>query len=127
MKRRTRQPELGRAEFGFLGIALAALAASCAGTSSSDPPPGSRTVAVEVGARGYTPEEITATPGEALHLVFTRTSDDGCGQQLVFPDLDIRRDLPLDEPVAVEVTAPASGRLRFTCGMDMWRGAVLVR
>jgi plastocyanin domain-containing protein len=60
-------------------------------------------------------------------MVFTRTTDEGCGQQLVFPDLDERRDLPLGEPVAVDVTVPASGRLGFTCGMGMYEGAVVVR
>jgi len=70
---------------------------------------------------------VSATPGEALHLVFTRTSDEGCGQQLVFPDLGIRRDLPLGTPVAVDVTAPATGALSFACGMDMLRGSVVVR
>jgi plastocyanin domain-containing protein len=105
------------------------LALTTACTAPPEPaaaPPGSRTVNVGVGT-SYTPSEITASPGEALHLVFTRTTDEGCGQQLVFPDLDIQRDLPLDQPVAVDVTAPASGRLAFTCGMAMYRGAIVVR
>lgn len=111
-----------------LALACLLTTSACSGGSEpTPPPPGSRVVAVEVNARGYAPDEIAATPGEALHLVFTRTSDEGCGQQLVFPDLDLRRDLPLAEPVAVDVTAPATGRLGFTCGMDMYRGAVVVR
>lgn len=105
---------------------LVALAGACDAPPPASTTPDARTVAIDVG-REYTPSEVTASPGEALHLVFTRTTDEGCGQQLVFPDLDIRRDLPLDEPVAVDVTAPASGRLAFTCGMDMYRGAVVVR
>lgn len=101
---------------------------ACTGSSQADlPPAAGRTVAVEVHARGYTPSEISATAGEPLRLVFTRTTDEGCGQQLVFPELNIRRDLPLDEAVAVDITVPQSGRLRFTCGMDMYRGAVVVR
>ena len=106
--------------------ALVALVSACGSPPPEPAPPSARTVAIDVG-REYTPAEVTASPGEALHLVFTRTTDEGCGQQLVFPDLDIRRDLPLDEPVAVDLTAPASGRLGFTCGMDMYRGAVVVR
>ena len=108
-------------------LSLITLGVACGTPAAPAPPPGSRVVAIEVGARGYDPSEISAIPGEALHLVFTRTSDEGCGQQLVFPDLDVRRDLPLDEPVAVDVTTPATGRLGFTCGMGMYRGAVVVR
>ena len=117
----------GSLAISFVALFAASLLAAC-GTPAAPSlaPPGARVVNVDVG-RGYTPDEVVASPGEALHLVFTRTTDEGCGQQLVFPDLEIRRDLPLDEPVAVDVTAPASGRLSFTCGMDMYRGAVVVR
>lgn len=86
-----------------------------------------RSIAVQVGASGYSPGEVTAAAGEEVRIVFTRTSDEGCGQQLVFPDLDIRRDLPLDEAVPVDITMPASGTIAFTCGMGMYRGAVVVR
>ena len=75
----------------------------------------------------YTPAEATAAAGQPVRLVFTRTTDEGCGQQLVFPDLDIRRDLPLNEPVAVDITMPASGRVAFTCGMAMYQGAIVAR
>ena len=90
---------------------------------SDDPPQ----VAIAVGATGYEPSEVTAAAGAPVRLVFTRTTDEGCGQQLVFPDLGIRRDLPLEEPVAVDVTMPASGSVTFTCGMAMYRGAVVAR
>jgi plastocyanin domain-containing protein len=59
-------------------------------------------------------------------LVFTRTADDGCGAQLVFPSLNIRRDLPLNEPVEVAFT-PTVGTTAFTCGMSMLRGSVVAR
>jgi plastocyanin domain-containing protein len=86
-----------------------------------------RSIAVAVGASGYTPSEVTAAAGEEVRLVFTRTSDEGCGQQLVFPEMHIHRDLPLDEPVPVDITMPASGTVAFTCGMGMYRGALVVR
>lgn len=85
------------------------------------------TVAIKVDATGYHPTEATAPAGKPVKLVFTRTTDDGCGQQLVFPDLDIRKDLPLNEPVTVDVTMPASGKIAFACGMDMYRGSVVAK
>src|SRR5687768_7714267 len=102
-------------------------AAACGEESSLPPSDGRPEVAITVNDRGYSPAEATAAAGEPVRLVFTRTTDEGCGQQLVFPDLDIRRDLPLNEPVAVDITMPASGRVAFTCGMDMYRGAVVAR
>jgi plastocyanin domain-containing protein len=93
------------------------------GCSKSDGP---RELEVEVNAMGYDPSELRAAAGSAVRLVFTRTSDEGCGQELVIPSLGIHRDLPLDEPVAIDLTMPASGRVAFTCGMDMYRGALVV-
>ena len=63
---------------------------------------------------------------EAVILVVTRTTDAGCGQQLAIPDLDIRRDLPLDTPVEIMIR-PTHGPLRFTCGMNMMEGTIVVQ
>jgi plastocyanin len=82
-------------------------------------------IQIEVDANGYKPTEVTAPAGKTVQLVFTRTSDEGCGQQLVFPSLNIKRDLPLNQPVNVEVTMPATGNITFTCGMDMYRGSIV--
>lgn len=82
-------------------------------------------VPIAVDASGYHPAEASAPAGQKVRLVFTRTSDEGCGQQLVFPALGIRKDLPLGEAVAVDITMPPSGAVHFTCGMDMYRGSVV--
>jgi plastocyanin domain-containing protein len=110
-----------------LSLALSLALIACGGSTPAAPAGHGRTVEVEVGAHGYTPSEVTATAGEDLHLVFRRTTDEGCGQEVVFPTLDLRRELPLDQPVSVDVTMPASGSLAFTCGMGMYQGAVVVR
>lgn len=109
---------------------LTLLATAC----RQDPPPASGAqpaaaagrVSVTVDGRGYHPESVTVPAGRPATLVFTRTSDEGCGQQLVFPSLNIRRDLPLGQPVEVTIT-PAAGTLAFTCGMGMYRGSVVAR
>ncbi len=84
-------------------------------------------IAVSVDASGYHPESVHAPAGKPARLIFTRTTDEGCGQQLVFPSLGIRKDLPLNRPVTVDVTMPASGSVAFTCGMNMYRGSVVVQ
>jgi plastocyanin domain-containing protein len=86
---------------------------------------GRPTIKVTVDAAGYHPSEAKAKAGKPVRLEFTRTTDEGCGQQLVFPALDIKKDLPLNQPVAVDVTMPESGKLAFACGMDMYRGSVV--
>lgn len=89
--------------------------------------PASGRVAVAVDGEGYHPATIRAAAGRQLTLVFTRTTDESCGQQLVFPTTNVRRDLPLNQAVEVPVTVPASGSLGFTCGMNMYQGTVVVQ
>ncbi len=115
-----------RASVSFLSF-IALFGATGCTTAPAVSEPSRREIAVEVGASGYNPSEVSAASGEEVRLVFTRTSDEGCGQQLVFPELHIHRDLPLDEAVPVDVTMPASGTIAFTCGMGMYRGSVVVR
>ncbi len=107
-----------------IALPLAALLslAACGGEAAAPP----TRVAVQVGASGYTPSEVHATRGEPLTLVFTRTTDEGCGEVLVIASQDIRRDLPLNEPVEVTFTPTEAGTLRFSCGMDMYDGAIVV-
>lgn len=86
-----------------------------------------RTLAVTVDGQGFHPGNLAAPAGEHVRLTFKRTSDEGCGQQIVFPATNVRRDLPLNEPVDVDVTMPASGSLAFQCGMGMLKGAIVVQ
>lgn len=99
---------------------------ACGQEPASAPQPTGPRVAVTVDGNGYTPARIPAPAGQPITLVFTRTTDQSCGQIVVFPDLGIRRELPLREAVAVTVTPPR-GELRFTCGMDMYRGAIVAQ
>ncbi|MDP3220915.1 MAG: cupredoxin domain-containing protein [Deltaproteobacteria bacterium] len=105
--------------------------AALAGCERTPPAPGpvgasGNRVAITVNAQGYQPPSVTVPAGRPVTLVFTRTVDDGCGAQLVFPSLNIRRDLPLNEPVEVTFT-PTAGTTAFTCGMSMLRGAVVAQ
>jgi plastocyanin domain-containing protein len=92
-----------------------------AGTVGAD---GVRRVAIEANKEGYKPDRIGGKPGEKLTLVFTRTADSACIAQLTKPDKTII-DLPMNTPVEVAVTVPATGEVGFACGMDMFRGAVV--
>ena len=121
----------------IFGLALAACAdkkpevpaggpASAPAVTAAATKDGTHEVTITVDGKGYHPAVVRAAAGSTLRLTFRRTEDDGCGQQLVFPTLDVRKDLPLDEPVVVEVKVPATGTVAFTCGMDMLQGVVVV-
>ena len=116
-----------RFELGSLSVlAVTLLSCACekkdAGTAAAG---GGSKIEITVDAVGYHPSEAGAPAGKPVRLVFTRTTEDGCGQELVVPSLGIKKDLPLNQPVPIDLTMPASGKLAFTCGMDMMHGAVI--
>ena len=85
---------------------------------------GTRKVPIEATMDGYKPDKIPGKPGEKLILVFTRTAESECIEQLVTPDKQTV-DLPMNKPVEVAVTVPQSGRVEFACGMNMYKGVVV--
>lgn len=87
-------------------------------------PDGVRTVKVEAGMEGYVPDTIPGKPGEKLVLVFTRTVEGECLSELKTPD-GATVALPMNKPVEVALTVPASGSLTFTCGMKMFEGKIV--
>ena len=84
-------------------------------------------VAITADEKGFTPSEIHATKGAPLSLIFTRTSDNTCAKELVMPELKIRRPLPLNEAVAVQMPTQQEHTYRFQCGMAMWEGTIVIK
>ena len=113
-------------QFGVLVLAALAFTACKKAPSPSVPPSDGRPeLSVTVDGVGYHPAELRAKAGKPVRLVVTRTTDDGCGQQIVVPSLHLKYDLPLNQPVAIDLTMPASGTLGFACGMDMYKGTIV--
>ena len=81
---------------------------------------------VLVTEKGYEPAKLTLRAGTPVKITFLRTTDKTCGTEVVFPSLNIRRALPLNQPVAIEFTPKASGEIGFVCGMNMLRGTIVV-
>ncbi|MCC6649393.1 MAG: cupredoxin domain-containing protein [Polyangiaceae bacterium] len=93
--------------------------------TSSSADSNSATLSITVDGSGYHPTAVRARAGQATRVVFTRTDDLGCGQSVVFPSMGIRKELPLNKPVAVDIVMPASGVVAFACGMNMLRGSIV--
>jgi plastocyanin domain-containing protein len=50
-----------------------------------------------------------------------------CGTEVVFPDFGIKRELPLNKPVLIELTPQKKGDFEFACGMGMLHGTLIVQ
>jgi hypothetical protein len=85
---------------------------------------------VTVGEHGFSPASFVVgkgAPGSTAPLTFVRTTDQTCAKEVVFPDLGVQKDLPLDTPVTIDLPTGAARTLVFQCGMAMYKGALVVR
>jgi plastocyanin domain-containing protein len=101
-----------------------AATAATAATNAAAKADGPRVIAIEAGKDGYVPDKIAGKAGEKLDLRFTRTIEGDCLASVKFADKSY--ELPMNKPVDVPVTVPASGELTFVCAMDMFKGTVVV-
>ena len=75
---------------------------------------------------GYKPKRIEVPKGERIRLRFVRKEHGSCTREVLFPKLGIRRELPTNQPVTIELPALEPGEYEFRCGMNMIKGAVVV-
>lgn len=88
---------------------------------------GVQVVRVEVGPMGYRPERIRLEAGVPARLIFHRTVESACAEQVQIPAYGIERtDLPMEQDVVFEFTPDETGEFVFTCGMDMLKGTLVV-
>lgn len=77
--------------------------------------------------KGYQPRSLKLQRGVPARVTFIREIEETCDKEIAIPEYNIRRTLPLNEPVVVEFTPTKSDEFNFTCGMGMLRGTVIVR
>lgn len=86
-----------------------------------------QTVTVKLTKEGYQPESFKLKRNVPARVTFVRETDETCGKEVVIKDYDIKRALPLNEPVVVEFTPRKTGEFTFACGMNMIRGKIIVQ
>lgn len=117
-----------RAERERLGLRPATSTPPTPGVGSNGNAAGAavQTARITVGELGYQPSRLTLRSAVPARLTFVRTTDKTCGTAVVFPSLNIRRELPLNQSVDIEFTPQKNGNIEFLCGMNMLRGMVVV-
>ena len=76
---------------------------------------------------GYQPASIVVKAGEPVRLHFTRREASTCGEELLIPGLGKHLYLPENQTVTMELIPEKPGEYEFTCGMNMYRGKLVVR
>lgn len=93
------------------------------------PPPKATRIEVRVTEKGFEPEPIRVPAKKPVTLVFVRKTERTCTKSIVMTvdGKKIERELPLDKPVEIAATFPASGTLGYTCAMKMNKGTIIVQ
>lgn len=76
---------------------------------------------------GYKPEIISIPKGKPTKINFLRKDSSSCLEEVVLSDFKIRKYLPLNQKVTIELTPQKSGEFVFSCGMNMFHGKVIVK
>jgi plastocyanin domain-containing protein len=74
----------------------------------------------------FTPASVMLKAGQPARLHFRRGDKPTCADEIVFPDLNIRKKIAANQTVTIDVPAQQARTLNFVCGMDMMKGSVVV-
>jgi len=86
---------------------------------------------------GYTPATIVVAKDKTINITFTRKDPSPCLEEVVLEGFSaeggsasgggIRKTLPLNQPVTIELTPTKAGEFVFSCGMNMFHGKIIVK
>ena len=75
---------------------------------------------------GYNPATIKIKKDQKTTISLLRKDENSCLEEFILPDFKIKKYLPLNQKVEIEITPKAVGTFRFHCGMNMFNGKVVV-
>lgn len=76
---------------------------------------------------GYSPEVIAIPVNKTTKISFTRTDPTECLSEVVLADFKIKRQLPLNKKVFIEITPKKVGEYTYSCSMEMYHGRIIVK
>jgi len=91
-------------------------------------PPGDEIQVIELAVvnGGYEPSTLSFTAGIPVILNITRKEVSGCGSKIIFPDFNKEVELPLNQTIRVNILPNKTGEFGFSCGMNMYKGKIVV-
>jgi plastocyanin domain-containing protein len=74
----------------------------------------------------YTPARIQAKANKPITIEFLRQDQSACSEYVVFSNLDVHEQLPLNQPHSIHLGKLAPGTYPFACQMNMYAGELVV-
>lgn len=79
---------------------------------------------VVVTDKGFEPSSIDVKANQPVVLKVTRKTDSTCATEIQIPSKKIKKDLPLNETISIDLGKVKTGDLNFACGMNMIKGQI---
>ncbi len=85
-----------------------------------------QTINLSVTEKGFVPNKMSVKPGTHVILKVTRKTDSTCATEIKISEKKIKKDLPINKEVTVDIGVLEKGKIRFACAMDMISGFLIV-
>lgn len=82
---------------------------------------------IQVTEKGFEPSSIDVKPGALVTLNVVRKTDSTCAKEIQVPSKKIKKNLPLNQVVSIELGNLEKGEIRFACGMNMVSGKIIIQ
>lgn len=76
---------------------------------------------------GYSPSTIVIPKGRTTIINFFRKDPSSCLEEIIISEFKIKKYLPLNQKLTVEVLPDKTGEFPFSCGMNMFHGKIIVK
>ncbi|HSX49108.1 MAG TPA: cupredoxin domain-containing protein [Candidatus Saccharimonadales bacterium] len=76
---------------------------------------------------GYNPQNIVIKKGVATKINFLRKDPSSCLEEVVIADFRIKKYLPMNKKVTIELNPDKAGEFTISCGMNMYHGKIIVK
>lgn len=84
-------------------------------------------VNMRVTEKGFEPSEFKVKAGSHVVLKVTRTTDATCATSMKFQEKNMKKELPLNKEVSIDLGKVKQGEIKFACGMDMITGHIVAQ
>jgi len=75
---------------------------------------------------GYSPGTISIPKGKTTKINFIRKDPSNCLEEVILADFKIKKYLPMNKKVTIEINPEKTGEFIFSCGMNMNHGKIKV-
>ena len=76
---------------------------------------------------GYVPNTIVIKKEKTTKVNFIRKDPTSCLEEVILGDFKIRRFLPLNKKVTIELKPKEEGEFTYACWMNMYHGKIIIK